>query len=70
MSDVQIGDVRKNVVELWADASASWQDDLSKKYKAAMIDQMEDILDSMQNSCDQLMRASGDALKRLKEIQE
>lgn len=67
---MQISDIRRNVVELWSDASVSWQDDMSKKYKAAMIDQMEDLLDSMQTSCSNLMCASDDALRRLKKIQE
>lgn len=67
---MQIGDVKKNVENLWSDASASWQDDMSKKYKTAMIDQMESLLNSMQSSCSQLTLASEDALRRLKEIQE
>lgn len=67
---MQINDVKRNVENLWSDASASWQDDMSKKYKAAMIDQMENLLDSMHSSCSQLALASEDALRRLKEIQE
>lgn len=67
---MRINDVKRNVENLWSDASASWQDDMSKKYKTAMIDQMESLLNSMQNSCSQLTLASDDALRRLKEIQE
>lgn len=67
---MQINDVKRNVEDLWSDASASWQDDMSKKYKTAMIDQMENLLNSMQSSCSQLTLASEDALRRLKEIQE
>ena len=67
---MQINDVKRNVENLWSDASASWQDDMSKKYKIAMIDQMESLLASMQNSCSQLTLASEDALRRLKEIQK
>lgn len=67
---MQINDVKRNVENLWSEASASWQDDMSKKYKIAMIDQMENLLSSMQSSCNQLTLASEDALRRLKEIQE
>ena len=67
---MQINDVKRNVENLWLDASASWQDDMSKKYRAAVIEQMENLLNSMQNSCSQLVLASEDALRRLKEIQE
>ena len=67
---MQINDVKRNVENLWSDASASWQDDMSKKYKIAMIDQMESLLASMQNSCSQLTLASEDALRRLEEIQK
>lgn len=67
---MQIEDVKKNVENLWSDASASWQDDMSKKYRAAIIDQMENLLNSMRSSCSQLTLASEDALRRLKEIQE
>ena len=67
---MQINDVKRNVEDLWSDASASWQDDMSKKYKIAMIDQMENLLSSMQSSCSQLTLASEEALRRLKEIQE
>ena len=54
---MQINDVKRNVENLWSEASASWQDDMSKKYKIAVIDQMEKLLSSM-------------ALRQLKEIQE
>lgn len=67
---MQIDDVKRNVENLWSDASASWQDDMSKKYRTAMINQMESLLDSMRSSCSQLTLASEDALRRLKEIQE
>lgn len=67
---MQINDVKGNVENLWADASTSWKDDMSKKYKTAMINQMEKILNSMQGSCSQLALASEDALRKLKEIQE
>lgn len=67
---MQINDIKRNVENLWSDASASWQDEMSKKYKAAMIDQLENLLNSMHSSCSQLALASEDALKRLKEIQE
>lgn len=67
---MQINDVKRNVENLWSDASASWRDDMSKKYKTAMIDQMESLLNSMHSSCSQLTLASEDALRRLKEIQE
>ncbi len=40
---MQINDVKRNVENLWSEASASWQDDMSKKYKIAVIDQMEII---------------------------
>jgi flagellar hook-associated protein FlgK len=67
---MQIIDVKSNVDDLWDDASSSWQDAMSKKYKAAVIDQMETLLNSMQSSCSQLVLASEDALKQLKEMQE
>lgn len=67
---MQINDVKRNLENLWSDASASWQDDVSTKYKTAMIDQMENLLGSMQSSCSQLTFAGEDALRRLKEIQE
>ena len=67
---MQINDVKKNVEDLWSDTAASWQDDMSKKYKTAMIDYMENLLNSMQSSCSQLVLASEEALKRLEEIQE
>lgn len=67
---MQINDVKRNVENLWLDASVSWQDDMSKKYRAAVIEQMEKLLNSMQSSCSQLVLASEDALRRLKEIQE
>lgn len=66
---MQINDVKKNVMDLWSDTSVSWKDDMSRKYKAAMIDQIENILNSMQSSCSQLTLASEEALRRLKEIQ-
>lgn len=67
---MQINDIKRNVENLWSDASASWQDDMSKKYKTAMIVQLESLLNSMHSSCSQLARASEDALRKLKEIQE
>ncbi len=67
---MQINDIKRNVENLWSDASASWQDDMSKKYKTAMIDQLESLLNSMHSSCSQLAHASEDALRKLKEIQE
>ncbi len=67
---MQINDIKRNVENLWSDVSASWQDDMSKKYKTAMIDQMESLLSSMQSFCSQLSLASEDALRQLKEIQE
>lgn len=67
---MQINDVKRNVENLWLDASVFWQDDMSKKYRAAVIEQMEKLLNSMQSSCSQLVLASEDALRRLKEIQE
>lgn len=67
---MQINDVKRNIEDLWSDASVSWQDDMSKKYRVAMIDQMENLLNSMQNSCGQLALASEDALRRLREIQK
>lgn len=67
---MQINDVKRNVENLWSDTSTSWQDEMSGKYKTTVIDKMENILDSMQNSCDQLICASEDALRRLKDIQE
>lgn len=70
VSSMQISEIRANIVGLWSDTAASWQDDMSKKYKVVLIDQMGELLDSMQNSCGQLVCASDDALRRLKEIQE
>lgn len=70
VSRMQMSDIRRNIVGLWSDTAASWQDDMSKKYRIALIDQMGELLDSMQNSCGQLACASDDALRRLKEIQE
>lgn len=67
---MQINDIKRNVENLWSDASASWQDDMSKKYKTAMIDQLESLLSSIHSSCSQLALASEDALRKLKEIQE
>ena len=67
---MQINDVKRNVENLWSDVSTSWQDDMSKKYKTVMIDQMESLLNSMQSSCSQLSLASEDALRRLEEIQK
>lgn len=67
---MQINDIKRNVENLWSDASASWQDDMSKKYKTAMIDQLESLLNSMHSSCSQLALASEEALRKLKEIQE
>ena len=67
---MQINDVKRNVENLWSEASVSWQDDMSKKFKTAMIDQMESLLNSMHISCIQLALASEDALRKLKEIQE
>lgn len=67
---MQINDVKRNVENQWLDASVFWQDDMSKKYRAAVIEQMEKLLNSMQSSCSQLVLASEDALRRLKEIQE
>lgn len=67
---MQINDIKRNVENLWSDVSASWQDDMSKKYKTVMIDQMESLLNSMQSSCSQLSLASEDALRRLEEIQK
>lgn len=67
---MQINDVKNSVENLWSDVSASWQDDIAKKYKTAMIDPMENILNSMQCSCNQLMFAKDEALRRLNEIQE
>lgn len=67
---MRINDIKRNVENLWSDASASWQDDMSKKYKTAMIDQLESLLNSMHSSCSQLVFASEDALRKLKEIQK
>ena len=67
---MQINDIKRNIESLWLDASVSWQDDVSKKYKTAIIDQLESLLISMHSSCSQLALASEDALKRLEEIQE
>ena len=67
---MQIDDVRRNVDSLWADTATSWQDEMSKKYKVVMIDEIDNLLQFMQQSCNQLMLAREDALKRLKEIQD
>ncbi len=67
---MQINDVKRNVENLWSEASASWQDDMSKKYKIAVIDQMEKLLSSMERSCSRLILANEEALRQLKEIQE
>lgn len=67
---MQINDVKRNVENLWSEASASWQDDMSKKYKTAVIDQMEKLLSSMERSCSRLILANEEALRQLKEIQE
>ncbi len=67
---MRINDVKRNIDELWDDAAASWQDEMSKKYKGAMLKQMENLLDSMQSTCSQLTLASEEALRQLKEIQK
>ena len=67
---MQINDVKRNVENLWSEASAPWQDDMSKKYKIAVIDQMEKLLSSMERSCSRLILANEEALRQLKEIQE
>ena len=64
---MQINDVKRNVENLWSEASASWQDDMSKKYKIAVIDQMEKLLSSMERSCSRLILANEEALRQLKE---
>lgn len=63
-------DVRRNMYGLWNDAAAFWQDEMSKKYKTAMIDEIDNLLRFMQTSCNQLMLARENALKRLNEIQD
>ena len=65
-----IKDVKRNIEDLWSDTSVSWKDPMSEKYKAAIIDQMESLLDFIQNSYSQLVTASEEALRQLKEIQE
>ena len=33
VSRMQMSDIRRNIVGLWSDTAASWQDDMSKKYR-------------------------------------
>lgn len=67
---MQIDDIRKCVDNVWTETEATWKDDMSKKYRNVIVDKIDDLLKSMQSSCNQLSRASGDALQRLADVQE
>ena len=67
---MQIEDIRRNVEASWSDTAAFWQDRTAKKYRAAVIDEADSLLKSIQESCGRLTQAREDALRRLKEIQD
>ena len=66
---MQINDIRNTVDNLWIDTSASWQDEMAKKYKAAVIDELDTLLNQMNKCCVQLDLASSDALRKLSEFE-
>lgn len=67
---MQMNGVKRTVEELWANTESTWKDDVSIKYKNAVVDEMEEILQTMQISCDKLMISMNRALDELKEIQD
>lgn len=67
---MQINGVKKTVEELWANTESTWKDDVSKKYKNAVVNEMGEILQAMQTSCDKLMISMNKALDELKELQD
>lgn len=67
---MQFEDIKENVNHLWDQTAITWQDDVSKRYKSAVIDEITELLVSMQKNCIQLKMSSDEALKRLKDIQQ
>lgn len=66
---MQINDIRNTVDDLWIDTSASWQDEMAKKYETAVIDELDTLLNQMNKCCVKLDLASSDALRKLSEFE-
>ena len=67
---MEIHDIRQDIEDLWTETACSWRDERSKKYKALMIDEMDSLLHSMETSCDKLVRAQEEALRRLENMKK
>lgn len=66
---MQINDIRDTVDNLWIDASVSWRDEMAQKYKVAVIDELDSLLNQMNKCCMQLDSANIDALRKLSEFE-
>lgn len=67
---MEIDDIRQNIDNAWVEAIPFWKDNMSKKYKIAVIDELDELLKSMQSIISELELAREDALRKLKEIGE
>jgi hypothetical protein len=54
----------------WHDASLSWQDSVSQKYGAVVIQRLKDTLSSIETMCGTLESATTEALSDLKQYEE
>ena len=67
---MQIDDIRQNIDNAWVETTPFWKDNMSKQYKSAVIDELDELFKSMQSIISELELAREDALRKLKEIGE
>lgn len=66
---MKFSDVKSNVNNLWDEAASSWKDDIAQKFKKVSIDEIDELLSSMQKLSNQLHFDADETLDLLQKIQ-
>lgn len=66
---MQIKDIQNSIANSWDEVKTSWQDDMSKKYKTALLDNLDTLLSSIERELNHLHWASEDAIEQIDQFQ-
>ena len=62
--------IKSKVETTWQDASAQWKDEYASRYRTAVITELENTLDRIRNTSEQLNETIGATLSSLQKFND
>ena len=62
--------IKAKIEEIWQDTSSRWKDEYATRYRSAVISELDNTLDQMQRSTEQLNAAVDITLSGLREFED